>query len=107
MDRTSGPGARESRPERAWVVHGPDGSDELTTTGPARVSELKDGKVSTYRGHARRTPDWPVRTLDDIKGGDSAFNAQGPTRHARWDTQRLPRLRGADRGRFADDRRQD
>ena len=34
--------------ERAWVVHAHDGSDELTTTGPARVSELKDGKVSTY-----------------------------------------------------------
>ncbi|CAN0595824.1 unnamed protein product, partial [Laminaria digitata] len=33
--------------ERAWVVHAHDGSDELTTTGPARVSELKDGKGST------------------------------------------------------------
>ena len=61
--------------ERAWVVHAHDGSDELTTTGPARVSELKDGKVSTYEvtpedaGLARST-------LDDIKGGDSAFNAK-------------------------------
>ena len=34
--------------ERAWVVHAHDGSDELTTTGPAKVSELKDGKVTTY-----------------------------------------------------------
>lgn len=61
--------------ERAWVVHAHDGSDELTTTGPARVSELKDGKVSTYEvtpedaGLARST-------LDDIKGGDSAYNAK-------------------------------
>jgi anthranilate phosphoribosyltransferase len=35
--------------ERAWVVHADDGLDELSTLGPTRVSELKDGAVHTWR----------------------------------------------------------
>lgn len=34
--------------QAAFVVHGHGGLDELTTSGPNRVSHLKDGKVSTY-----------------------------------------------------------
>ena len=33
--------------ERVWVVHGADGIDELTTTGPSFVAELKNGEVRT------------------------------------------------------------
>ncbi len=60
--------------KRAWVVHGSDGTDELTTTGPSRVSELKDGEVTTYEVNPEDA-DLPRSTLEDIKGGDAAFNA--------------------------------
>ena len=39
---------RELGSERAWVVHADDGLDELSTLGPTRVSELKDGDVHTW-----------------------------------------------------------
>jgi len=39
---------RELGSERAWVVHAHDGLDELSTLGPTRVSELKDGQVHTW-----------------------------------------------------------
>jgi anthranilate phosphoribosyltransferase len=39
---------RELGSQRAWVVHANDGLDELSTLGPTRVSELKDGHVRTW-----------------------------------------------------------
>jgi len=39
---------RELGSERAWVVHATDGLDELSTIGPTRISELKDGEVRTW-----------------------------------------------------------
>lgn len=60
--------------EHAWVVHGHDGLDELTTTGASTVAELKDGRVSTFEvtpadGGLR------VSNLADLKGGDASANA--------------------------------
>ncbi|MCE7997780.1 MAG: anthranilate phosphoribosyltransferase [Rhodobiaceae bacterium] len=58
---------------RVWVMHGSDGLDELTTTGPSWVAELKDGSVSTFEvtpeevGLARAAP-------EDLKGGDPDEN---------------------------------
>ena len=60
--------------ERAFVVHGSDGLDELTTTGATIVSELRSGEVHTYEvrpedfgvTHARPT---------DLQGGEAAHNA--------------------------------
>jgi len=59
--------------ERAFVVHG-DGLDEVTITGPTRVSELSDGEVKTYE----ITPEEigvGTSTKDDLKGGDVRKNA--------------------------------
>jgi anthranilate phosphoribosyltransferase len=64
--------------ERAWVVHGSDGLDEITTTGATYVSELKDGKVTAFEV----TPEdagIPRADPDDLKGGDPAANAAAVT----------------------------
>jgi anthranilate phosphoribosyltransferase len=61
--------------ERAWVMHGADGMDELSTTGPSTVAELKDGAVRSFEV----TPEeagLPRARLEDLKGGDGQQNAQ-------------------------------
>jgi anthranilate phosphoribosyltransferase len=40
---------RELGSVRAWVVHADDGLDELSTMGPSRVSELREGHVHTWK----------------------------------------------------------
>jgi anthranilate phosphoribosyltransferase len=59
---------------RALVVHGSDGLDEITITGPTRVGEVRDGQVHTYEV----TPEefgLLRATLEDISGGDAKLNA--------------------------------
>ncbi|CAA7615182.1 anthranilate phosphoribosyltransferase [Magnetospirillum sp. UT-4] len=60
--------------ERAWVVHGLDGLDELTTTAPSLVAEWKDGKVHSFEV---RPEDAGLTRADParLKGGDAATNA--------------------------------
>ena len=61
--------------ERAWVVHGSDGLDELTTTGPSYVAEFRDGAVSTFE----LTPEdagVAVAKPADLAGGDGEYNAE-------------------------------
>jgi len=60
--------------EKAWVVHGSDGLDELTTTGPTFVAALESGKVN----HFTINPDdagLPLSAPGDLIGGDSKTNA--------------------------------
>jgi len=61
--------------EAALVVHGLDGLDEVTLTGPTRVSELKDGKVTTYEINPE---DFGIDAChrDDLLGGDPQENAR-------------------------------
>ena len=60
--------------KRAFVVHGSDGLDEITTTGPTTVSELRDGYVETYTVHPSEFG-LSVNTPEELKGGDATFNA--------------------------------
>jgi anthranilate phosphoribosyltransferase len=60
--------------ERAWVVHGADGLDEISTTGYTKVSECRDGAVNTFYVHPS---DFgvPKSAPADLLGGDAAANA--------------------------------
>ena len=61
--------------EKAWVVHGSDGLDEITTTGTTAVAALENGAIRTFEiapedvGFARSKP-------EDLLGGDAATNAE-------------------------------
>ncbi len=59
---------------RALVVHGLDGLDEITITGPTRVAEARDGSVRTYEVDPEEFG-MKRATLADISGGDAAENA--------------------------------
>jgi anthranilate phosphoribosyltransferase len=61
--------------ERAWVVHGSDGLDELTTTGPTTVAELADGDIRLFEVMPEDA-ELPRARLSDLKGGDAKANAQ-------------------------------
>ena len=75
---------------KAWVVHGSDGLDELTVTGPSAVAELAQGAVRSFE----TTPEdaglkrWP---LSDIVGGSPEDNAAA-----------LQRLLGGELGPYRD-----
>ena len=61
--------------EHALVVHGSDGSDEITPTGPTRVLEIKAGKLSSTN---IEPSDYGVAacTIGDLGGGSAADNAK-------------------------------
>lgn len=61
--------------EHVWVVHGSDGMDELTTTGPSTVAELKDGDVAVFEV-VPEDAGLPRAKLVDLKGGDAKANAE-------------------------------
>lgn len=60
--------------ESVWVVHGSDGLDEITLTGPTYVAALEKGHIRTFEV----TPEdagLPRATAEDLKGGDAVANA--------------------------------
>ena len=60
--------------ERAWVVHGADGVDEISSTGYTKVSECREGTVNTFYVHPSEFG-IPKATLADLQGDDAAANA--------------------------------
>jgi anthranilate phosphoribosyltransferase len=59
---------------RAWVVHGADGIDEISTSGYTKVSECRNGAVQTFYlhpGDVGLTKSEP----EALKGGDATANA--------------------------------
>ena len=61
--------------QRAWVVHGEDGLDEITLAGKTFVAEAHDGRVSTFEiGPTDFGLD--AQSLDHLRGGDIEANAR-------------------------------
>lgn len=60
--------------QRAFVVHGMDGLDEITTTDRTKVSEFKDDSVNDFFIHPSDF-DLPTGRPEDLKGGDAKANA--------------------------------
>jgi anthranilate phosphoribosyltransferase len=61
--------------ESVWVVHGSDGLDEITSSGPTAVAALEHGQIRTFEitpedaGFKRAKP-------EDLRGGDAQRNAE-------------------------------
>jgi len=61
--------------DRAWVVHGADGIDEISTTGYTKVSECRGGAVNTFYLHPADAG-LPKAPPGSLKGGDAHENAR-------------------------------
>jgi anthranilate phosphoribosyltransferase len=61
--------------ERAWVVHGEDGLDEITVAGKTIVAEAADGAVKTFE-LSPESFGQAVGSLDHLRGGDAEANAR-------------------------------
>src|SRR5207248_3038964 len=59
---------------RALVVHGLDGLDEITLTGPTRIAEAREGTVRSYEVEPEEFG-LKRASLQEISGGDAAQNA--------------------------------
>ena len=80
-------GVLAKRGSRGLVFRGNDGLDELTTTGPSRVWEIRNGSVNEEMFDPR---DLGIRqaTLEELRGGDAAANAA--VVRSVWPVRRVP-----------------
>jgi len=60
--------------ERAWVVHGSDGLDEVTLAGPTKVAEVSEGAVRLFEVEPEDFG-FEKASLDPLRGGDAVANA--------------------------------
>lgn len=65
---------RDLGSERLWIVHG-SGLDELTTAGSSEIVILDDGQISR-KTITPQDAGLPSSTLEALKGGDAAYNAE-------------------------------
>jgi anthranilate phosphoribosyltransferase len=61
--------------ERAWVVHGEDGLDEITLAGKTHVAEAQNGSVKTLE-IGPQDFGFEVRAIEHLRGGDAEANAE-------------------------------
>ncbi len=60
--------------EACWICHGEGGMDEIVPTGTTWISELKDGKITSFTLTPEEA-DLKRSSLEDLKGGDAEHNA--------------------------------
>ncbi|MEC7184536.1 MAG: anthranilate phosphoribosyltransferase [Pseudomonadota bacterium] len=60
--------------QKAWVVHGSDGLDEITTTGPTSVAALENGTVRRFEVSPEDAK-LPIAKPEDLRGGSPEENA--------------------------------
>ncbi|WP_068115468.1 anthranilate phosphoribosyltransferase [Tropicimonas marinistellae] len=61
--------------EAAWLVHGSDGTDELSIAGPSKVAALKDGAVTEFEV-SPEDAGLPVHAFEEILGGTPEENGR-------------------------------
>ncbi|HEY2435131.1 MAG TPA: anthranilate phosphoribosyltransferase [Vicinamibacterales bacterium] len=61
--------------ERAWVVHGADGLDEISTTGYTKISECREGQVNTFYLHPADVG-LPKSASEALRGGEPQDNVE-------------------------------
>ncbi|HHX91147.1 MAG TPA: anthranilate phosphoribosyltransferase [Paracoccus sp.] len=60
--------------ERAWLVHGGDGTDELSIAAPSKVAALENGTIREFTLHPEDAG-LPLHPFEDLLGGEAAENA--------------------------------
>ena len=60
--------------QRAWLVHGGDGTDEISIAAPTQVAALEDGAIREFTIHPEDAG-LPVHPFEAIMGGTPAENA--------------------------------
>ncbi len=61
--------------EAAWLVHGGDGTDELSIAAPSQVVALENGAIRRFTLHPEDAG-LPVHPFEDLMGGEAAENAR-------------------------------
>jgi anthranilate phosphoribosyltransferase len=65
---------KELGSKKVWTVHGSDGLDEMTTTGPTLVAALENGAIRRFTVHPDEVG-LPISKPEDLKGADPEHNA--------------------------------